>query len=98
MAAAASPSHRLAARRADKRSVIRRTRPIDSGGIRCALPPYISKRGSTLLVKAGRIFPQQLLLRRRVEALPGEDVVDRLGKLAFRVRVVRGVHKHVVTE
>src|SRR5438552_16904166 len=51
-----------------------------------------------LLVKARRVVPKQLLLRRRLEALPSEDVVDRLGELAFRVRVVRGVHQDIVAE
>src|SRR6266704_2202915 len=51
-----------------------------------------------LLVKARRVVPKQLLLRRRLEALPGEDVVHRLGELTLRMRVVRGVHQDIVAE
>jgi hypothetical protein len=34
------------------------------------------------------VATQQLFLRLGLEALPGEDVVDRLGELALRVRIV----------
>src|SRR5579862_7793753 len=48
--------------------------------------------------EAGGVAPQQLLPRLSAEALPGQDVVDRLRELALRVRVVGGVHQDAIAE
>src|SRR6266404_5312527 len=72
------------------------------GQHRC--PADSSKRGARYLRRSGLleepvgVAAEELLLRLRLEALPGEDVVDRVGELALGVRVVGGVHQHVVTE
>src|SRR3984893_17839040 len=67
-------------------------------------PADSSKRAACYLRRLGLleepvgVAAEQLLLGLRVKALPGEDVVDRVGELTLRVRVIRGVHQHVVTE
>src|SRR5437867_5449996 len=53
---------------------------------------------SGLLVESGRIVPQELLLRVRLEARPLQNVVHGVGELALRVGIVRGVHEDVVPE
>src|SRR5262245_65682168 len=53
---------------------------------------------SRLLVEASRVVPQELAPGVRLEARPGEDVIHRVGELALRVRIVGGVHLHVVSE
>src|SRR5215831_13441265 len=44
------------------------------------------------------VATEELLCRLRLEALPGDDVVDRVGELALRMRIIGGVHQDVVTE
>src|SRR5919197_5296850 len=51
-----------------------------------------------LLEEAASVVPQELVLRRRLEALPGEDVRHRIGELAFRMGIVRGVHQHIISQ
>src|SRR5262249_20744938 len=53
---------------------------------------------SGLLEEAGGVVPQQLSRGGAVEALPAKDVVDRIRELAFRMRIVGGVHQQVVTK
>src|ERR1700730_1567111 len=45
-----------------------------------------------------RIVEEEFLLRILFEAGPRDDVVDRLGELAFRVGIVGGVHQNVIAE
>src|SRR5262244_2946408 len=53
---------------------------------------------SGLLEEPVGVAAEELLCRLRLKALPGQDVVDRVGELALRMRVVGGVHQNVVTE
>src|SRR5262249_39151227 len=55
-------------------------------------------RRSRLLVEPGRVVPQELALRLRSDARPLEDVVDGVGELTLRVRIVGGVHQDVVAQ
>src|SRR5712691_4906451 len=50
------------------------------------------------LVEPGRVVPEELLLRLLPEARPRQDVVDELGELALRVRIVGAPHQDVVAE
>src|SRR5271169_4314278 len=58
----------------------------------------VAPEASGLLEEPVGVAAEKLFLCLRLEALPGEDVVDRVGELALRVRVVGSVHQHVVTE
>src|SRR5262249_17896604 len=53
---------------------------------------------SRLAVEAVGVVPKEFLLRLRLQVLPGENVVDRVWELAFRMRVIRSVHQHVLAE
>src|SRR6516165_11398659 len=59
-----------------------------------SVPPMISG----LLIEAVRVIPEELFPCVRLEARPRKNVVDRFGELTLRVRVVRGIHQHPVTE
>src|SRR5690242_20492461 len=54
--------------------------------------------GSGLPEKTARIVEEELPRRILLEAGPGEDVIDRFGELAFRMRVVGSIHEDAVTE
>src|SRR6266403_4651962 len=48
--------------------------------------------------EARRVAPEQLLARVAAEGLPRHDIVDRIRKLAFGVRVIGGVHQRAVAQ
>src|SRR6516162_6045763 len=54
--------------------------------------------GLGLLEEPVGVAAEQLLCCLRLQALPRQDVVDRVGKLALRVRIVGGIHQNVVAE
>src|SRR5205823_8435996 len=53
---------------------------------------------SALPEEACRVAPKQFLARLAAEARPGQHIVDRTRKLAFGVRIVRGVHQDAVAQ
>src|SRR5215469_7238905 len=65
-------------------------------------PPRKRGKGSwcrlVLFEEPVGVAAEKLFRRLRLQALPGEDVVDRVGELALRMRIVGGVHQHVVTQ
>src|SRR5262249_7837957 len=67
-------------------------------GVRLLSPSRELELGSGLLEEAVRVSAKELLPPPGVEARPGEGIVDRVRELAFRVRIIGGVHQHVVTE
>src|SRR5205807_4199329 len=73
--------------RTDVRVGIVNAKAVSHGGSpRCTV-------ASGLLEEPFGVAAKELLLRLGLEARPGEDVVDRLGELTFRMRVVGGVHQ-----
>ena len=58
-----------------------------------APPPF----ASGLLEETVGVAGHQLGARLRLD-VPGQEIADRLRELAFRMRIVRGVHQHVVAE
>src|SRR5579885_384482 len=68
----------------------RGTPPPDCGGE--------ASGGSGLFEKMSGVVPQQLFLGFAGQALPGDDVVDRIRELTFRMRIVGGVHQHAVAQ
>src|SRR2546430_15412538 len=50
------------------------------------------------LVELRGVVPEELLPGLGLEARPGQDVVDGVGELALRVRVVGAPHQHVVAD
>src|SRR5437016_13710433 len=53
---------------------------------------------SGLLVEPGRVVPEELAPRVLTEARPLQDVVDGVGELTFRVRIIGAPHQHVVPQ
>src|SRR5437764_13008687 len=51
-----------------------------------------------LYEEAVGVVEEEFSLRIFLEARPGDDVVDRLRKLAFRVGIVGGIHQYVFTQ
>src|SRR5271166_2822798 len=82
---------RSAARRVSKHARQRRTDSFAPAGEE-------RPRGSRLLEKAGSVVPQKFLFGLAAQALPGDDIVDRIRELTLRMRVVGGVHQHTVTK
>src|SRR4051794_17834766 len=58
---------------------------IDRPQLDCASQSVRDAQASGLAVEAVGVVPEELLLRLRFEALPGEDVIDRIWELAFRM-------------
>src|SRR5713101_2923863 len=57
-----------------------------------------SRSLSGLPVEAGRVVPEELALRVRLQARPLQDVVDGVRELTLRVGIVGRIHQDVVTE
>src|SRR6202011_5037515 len=58
-------------------------------GFRCLL---------RLPVKAHRVFPEHLPFLVAGQRFPSEEMVDRIGEAAFRMRIVGSVHQYAVTQ
>src|SRR5260370_16567286 len=53
---------------------------------------------SGLAVKAHRVLPEHLPFLVAGERFPSEEMVDRIGEAALRMRIVGGVHQYAVTQ
>src|SRR5947207_741091 len=71
--------------------------PVETAGAEGTSREYTDLREAGTRVEPRRVVPQQFALA-RLGHIPAEDDAGRLREMALGVRVIRGIHQHVLAE